>query len=279
MAADLFRVILPVETMDEADAFWSRILDLEIDAVVPGRHYLHTGGAILALVDPSEHGGSNQPMSDWTYIRVPDVEASYAVARQLGCPFPVAGEADGISKQVWGDVSFYTHDPFGNPICFIDDVRSETPPELLRYTGKPIANVFKAILPTRSLGRSGAFFEELLGLEVDTLVPNRHFVHCDSCVLALVNPIGHARDHGLEAAEFTPNPEILYFAVPDLDATFERAQKLGLAPIEDSHVGEGISVRPWGERSFYGLDPSGNPICFVDDQTVFRGSRGSRARD
>jgi hypothetical protein len=38
-------------------------------------------------------------------------------------------------------------------------------------------------------------------------------------------------------------------------------------------VGEGIRRRPWGERSFYGLDPSGNPVCFVDSATVFRGSR------
>jgi hypothetical protein len=30
-----------------------------------------------------------------------------------------------------------------------------------------------------------------------------------------------------------------------------------------------IAQRPWGERSFYMNDPSGNPLCFVDEKTVF----------
>jgi hypothetical protein len=32
-----------------------------------------------------------------------------------------------------------------------------------------------------------------------------------------------------------------------------------------------IAKRPWGEVSFYMHDPSGNPICFVDEQSIFRG--------
>ena len=39
----------------------------------------------------------------------------------------------------------------------------------------------------------------------------------------------------------------------------------------DPDNGTGIAQRPWGERSFYGLDPSGNPVCFVDDTTLYRG--------
>jgi len=35
----------------------------------------------------------------------------------------------------------------------------------------------------------------------------------------------------------------------------------------------GIVVRPWGERSFYVLDPYGNGLCFVDASTVFTGAR------
>ena len=30
-------------------------------------------------------------------------------------------------------------------------------------------------------------------------------------------------------------------------------------------------TRPWGERSFYGRDPFGNPICLVDSGTTFTG--------
>jgi catechol 2,3-dioxygenase-like lactoylglutathione lyase family enzyme len=32
-----------------------------------------------------------------------------------------------------------------------------------------------------------------------------------------------------------------------------------------------IKQRPWGERSFYCLDPDGNRLCFVDDSTLFLG--------
>lgn len=272
--ANLFRIVVPVPDMAKADAFWGSLLELDVDPVVSTRHYLNTAGAILALVNPAEHGRSHSPSPDWLYFRVPDLEATYARAKELGCGEPDGYEGEGIQEWPWGDRSFYTHDPFGNKICFVDDVRSETPPALARYQGKPGPNLYKTILPTTSLGRAAAFFEELLGLEVDASVPNRHFVYCDSCVLALVNPIEHARGHGMETLEFRPNPEVVYFGVSDLDGIYERAQKLGMKPIpqQDDPVGIGIEQRPWGERSFYGLDPSGNPICFVDDQTLFTGS-------
>lgn len=35
--------------------------------------------------------------------------------------------------------------------------------------------------------------------------------------------------------------------------------------------GGGIVVRPWGERSFYAEDPWKNPLCFVEDGTVYKG--------
>jgi catechol 2,3-dioxygenase-like lactoylglutathione lyase family enzyme len=272
MAADLFRVILPVDDMAEADAFWSKVLDLEVDPVVSTRHYLQTAGAILALVHPGEHGREHRPNPDRLYLRVPDLDATWERARALGCPTPTKVEKTGISVRAWGDRSFYTEDPFGNPVCFVDDVGSETPPERARYVGKPVANLYEVVLPTTSLGRADAFFEAMLELEVADLVPNRHFFHCDSCILALVNPIEHATMHELEPRAFRPNPEVTYFGVSDLEAAWERSQKLGMKPLLDGDVGVGIHQRVWGERSFYGLDPSGNPICFVDDTTLFTGS-------
>jgi catechol 2,3-dioxygenase-like lactoylglutathione lyase family enzyme len=272
MAANLFRVILPVSDMKRADAFWSRMLGLGVDPVVPTRHYLQTAGAILALVHPGEHRREHRPMPDWTYFRVPDLDATWARARELGCPAAKGDEGEGIQMREWGDRSFYTYDPFGNPVCFIDDRGSDSPREIQKYVGKPIANLCKVILPAQSMGRAEAFFEELLGIPADTFVPNRHFFRCESCELALVNPGEHATAHGLPQPEFRPNPELVYFAVPDLDATCDRARKLRMRPVADDDVGEGIRRRPWGERSFYGLDPSGNPVCFVDETTVFRGS-------
>jgi catechol 2,3-dioxygenase-like lactoylglutathione lyase family enzyme len=65
----------------------------------------------------------------------------------------------------------------------------------------------------------------------------------------------------------------LYFTVQDLEAAFERAKVLGCLSQENVHdaPGGGIVVRPWGERSFYALDPWGNPLCFVEAGTVYTG--------
>jgi catechol 2,3-dioxygenase-like lactoylglutathione lyase family enzyme len=271
MAASLFRVVLPTHDMGRSDAFWSDLLEIPVDPVAPTRHYFPTGGAILAIVDPREHGHEATPNADCVYIRLPDLDAAYERALSRGAPMLKDYQEPGIARRPWGDRSFYTADPFGNPVCFIDDVGSDTTPATARYAGKPIANLCNVVLPTRRMGRSDAFFEALLGSEPDTFVPGRHTFHLDSCMLTLVDTVEHARGHELALPVFRPNVEITYFAVPDLMATWETARKLDLQPIDD-HTGVGIQVRPWGERSFYGLDPSGNPVCFVDPDTLFTGS-------
>ncbi len=70
-----------------------------------------------------------------------------------------------------------------------------------------------------------------------------------------------------------PAPKALYFTVNDLDAVFARAKALGCLSAEDVHgvSGSAISVRPWGERSFYVQDQWQNPLCFVEAGTVYPG--------
>ena len=70
-----------------------------------------------------------------------------------------------------------------------------------------------------------------------------------------------------------PAAKALYFAVADLDAVHARAADLGCLGSGDVHgapAGAAI-VRPWGERSFYAGDPWGNPLCFVDEGTIYAG--------
>ncbi len=52
-----------------------------------------------------------------------------------------------------------------------------------------------------------------------------------------------------------------------------RARALNCLEREDIHdaSGGGIVVRPWGEHSFYAKDPWGNPLCFVEEGTVYTG--------
>jgi hypothetical protein len=65
-----------------------------------------------------------------------------------------------------------------------------------------------------------------------------------------------------------PAAKALYFTVNDLEAAHGRAKSLHCLSSEDVHdaPGGGIVVRPWGERSFYVLDPWKNPLCFVARQ-------------
>jgi hypothetical protein len=58
--------------------------------------------------------------------------------------------------------------------------------------------------------------------------------------------------------------------VRDLDAVFVRAKALGCLSKEVVHgeLGGAITVRPWGERSFYAEDPWQNPLCFVEEGTI-----------
>ena len=62
--------------------------------------------------------------------------------------------------------------------------------------------------------------------------------------------------------------------IPDLaECDFGlRAADLGvLAPyqVHGEPAGE-VSQRPWGERSFYVVDPWGNDLCFCQDGTLYR---------
>jgi hypothetical protein len=77
----------------------------------------------------------------------------------------------------------------------------------------------------------------------------------------------------VQAPEPHPAAKALYFAVGDLDALHARAARLDCLSGELVHgmpAGEPI-VRPWGERSFYAEDPWGNPLCFVDEGTIYAG--------
>jgi hypothetical protein len=69
----------------------------------------------------------------------------------------------------------------------------------------------------------------------------------------------------------TPGPKSLYFAVQDLEAVHARATALGaLAPykVHGQPAADPIK-RPWGERSFYVVDPWGNDLCFVQEGTLY----------
>lgn len=124
-APNLFRIILQVDNLDEAAEFYSRLLDDEGRRIPrASRHYIDCGPVILALVDQSPGGLKAEPLPDYIYFSVKDLEKIHARALELNClsSEDVHGDsAGGIAKRPWGERSFYVHDPWGNGLCFVDD--------------------------------------------------------------------------------------------------------------------------------------------------------------
>jgi catechol-2,3-dioxygenase len=125
MAPSLFRIILQVPDLDQAEAFYGKLLD-DRGRRIRGasRHYIDCGPVILALVDPSIDGQSAKPLPDYIYFAVTDLQAIHQRARELGClsTEDIHGEGAGeIVVRPWGERSFYVTDPWGNGLCFVDE--------------------------------------------------------------------------------------------------------------------------------------------------------------
>jgi len=133
-----------------------------------------------------------------------------------------------------------------------------------------MARVFRIIVPVRDIEEAGRFYSVLLDAAGDRVSPGRHYFDCDGVVLACLDPAADGDDYAA-----SPLTEPVYLAVDDLQAAFDRAAAAGAAFPDGEVPGVGkpgeIAERPWGERSFYCADPSGNPLCFVAADTVFTG--------
>jgi catechol 2,3-dioxygenase-like lactoylglutathione lyase family enzyme len=126
--------------------------------------------------------------------------------------------------------------------------------------------IFRVLLEVGDAERATAFYAALLGRQGRAVGGGRVYFDCADVIFALV-------DTTLGGSDPQPTPEEIYFAVPDLEAVYERARGLGCLSTEDIHGVSGgeIALRPWGERSFYVLDAWNNRLCFVDDTTLFTG--------
>ena len=129
--------------------------------------------------------------------------------------------------------------------------------------------LFRVIMPVADLEKAVRFYSTLLDQPGMRVSGGRHYFKCGAVTLAVYSPGGDG-----DTAQPRANFGHVYFATADLDACFTRALAVGGLSLE---IGDGglpmgqIAKRPWGERSFYVDDPFGNPLCFVDESTVFRG--------
>lgn len=115
----LFRVIVPVPSIEEAAVFYANLLQQPGKRISPGRHYFGCGNAILACFDPRADGDSwdAKPNPDHVYFAVDDLDGCFARASKL----PNGSTLGPIKTQPWGERSFYFADPFGNKLCFVDE--------------------------------------------------------------------------------------------------------------------------------------------------------------
>ena len=122
------------------------------------------------------------------------------------------------------------------------------------------AKLFRVILPVTDIEQATKFYSALFEVPGERVSPGRHYFDCGGTILACYDAVADT-----DPAPVGPNPEHLYFAVTDLEAMYGRCQAAGCSVLQE------IKERPWGERSFYARDPFGNPICFVDESTIFTG--------
>ena len=121
--------------------------------------------------------------------------------------------------------------------------------------------LYRIILPVADIERAANFYSGVFRNPGERFSPGRHYFDCGGTILACYDPVADG-DGGKDSWHFHPK-QYLYFAVPDLKAI------LGFLQATGGTVDEGIATMPWGERLFYARDPFGNPICFVDDRTLF----------
>ncbi len=136
-------------------------------------------------------------------------------------------------------------------------------------SSKSAPRLYRVILPVSDIERAATFYSELLGADGRRVSPGRHYFDAGEVILALVDPGADG-----DSTKARPNQDYVYFAVHDLESVFSRAERVGGLLREDGDGGlpmGRIAKRPWGERSFYMKDPSGNPLCFVDETTLFTG--------
>jgi predicted enzyme related to lactoylglutathione lyase len=134
-----------------------------------------------------------------------------------------------------------------------------------KSTAKDEPQFFRLNVEVGDLNAAIDFYTKLFDMHGRKQPGARCYFEAGPVTLQVLDVSAHGKPH--------PAAKALYFTVKDLETAFERAKALGCLSQENVHdaPGGGIVVRPWGERSFYAQDPWGNPLCFVEEGTVYTG--------
>lgn len=137
--------------------------------------------------------------------------------------------------------------------------------------------LFRILMPVPDIDAAAKFYGALFEAPGERVSPGRHYFKIGDVVFACFAATADG-DH----KPLRPLETETYLAVADLEETYKRAIAAGakLSTEAKHHAGNlaRIEKRPWGERSFYASDPFGNPLCFVDKDTLFTGRPVEQAR-
>ena len=124
--------------------------------------------------------------------------------------------------------------------------------------------LFRVTLEVADLERATQLYAALFGLDGQRYPGARHYFDCGGVIVAVL-------DVSRGGMPPSPGPKSLYFAVDDVNAVHARADQLGvLAPYQvHGEPASAVITRPWGERSFYVVDPWGNDLCFCENGTLY----------
>jgi predicted enzyme related to lactoylglutathione lyase len=132
-------------------------------------------------------------------------------------------------------------------------------------TRNEVPQFFRLNVEAGDLKSAISFYTKLLGIEGRKQAGSRCYFECGPVTLQVLDVSSQRQPH--------PAAKALYFTVNDLESVHKRAKSLHCLSEAEVHDAEGggIAVRPWGERSFYAQDPWENPLCFVEEGTVYTG--------
>lgn len=123
--------------------------------------------------------------------------------------------------------------------------------------------MFRVTLEVADLEGATSLYRDLFNQPGQRHPGARHYFDC-GVIVALLD----VSQGGLPP---TPGPKSIFFAVDDVDAVHARAERLDVLAPYDVH-GEPagtVTTRPWGERSFYIVDPWGNDLSFCENGTLY----------
>lgn len=118
----LYRIIIPVGDINEAEQFYSALFGIKGERVSPGRHYFNLDGTIIACYDAVADGDDPQPRwmpheNQYLYFAIQDLEKTFDTVKKL----KTQRMDRRIEKMPWGERLFYLRDPWGNSLCFVDE--------------------------------------------------------------------------------------------------------------------------------------------------------------